>query len=446
MAEESKMNAKEKRKRAKQKLDDRKEFKKNVTQKQELTKEEIRERKKRRNKRRKKSAKKYKARYWTTGKKIALSMCVLLLVCVIIAIAFVASKMSLINIVKLDPDKLSIYDNLEYDETGYLNVALFGLDTRANDPTMGSRSDTIMIASLNRETKEVKIISVYRDTLLQQEDGSYNKANAAYSFDGVEGAISLLNKNLDLDIQHYVTVDFAALVHVIDAVGGIEVDVTEEEIPYINGYAVEIIQNTGVDTWAVTEPGLQNLTGVQATAYARIRKTLGDDFKRTERQRDVLTKTAAKLQQADLGTLNTIIDKVFPMVETNFTLTEILAYAKDITKYWFGETTGFPFEKDTMNFENAGDSVIPWTLLSNVKELHQLLFPEMSYTPSYQVQEISSEIAYLSGRTRKDDDDSYSSGYEEDDVGDDSYDEYDSGYDDSGSYYNAEDTDSDDNY
>lgn len=377
--------------------------------KKELSKEQIQARKKRR----KKSIKKYRAKYWTTGKKVLLGICIFLLLLVAAAIAFVMSKMSLIQTSKLDPDKLSIYDDLQYDETGYLNVALFGLDTRATDESMGSRSDTIMIASLNRETKEIKLISVYRDTLLQLGDGSYNKANAAYSFGGAEEAISMLNRNLDMDIQHYVTVDFAALVHVIDAVGGIEIDVQEDEVSQITGYAVEIIENTGIDSMGVFEPGLQVLNGVQATAYARIRFTEGDDYRRTERQREVLTKTAAKLQQADLGTLNTIIDKVFPMVATNFTLPEILAYAKDITKYWFGDTTGFPFEKDTMSYEDAGDSVIPWTLASNVKQLHQLLFPELSYTPSYQVQDISREIVAATGV----------GGYEEHSYQENSYDE-----------------------
>lgn len=382
--------------------------------KKKLTKEQIASRKERR----KRSTKKYRNRYWTTGKKIALGICITLLVIVAVAIAFVMSKMSMIQTSKLDPDKLSIYDDLHYEESGYLNVALFGLDTRANDESMGSRSDTIIIASLNRETKEVKLVSVYRDTLLQQGDGTYNKANAAYSFGGVEDAIAMLNRNLDLDIQHYVTVDFAALVHVIDAVGGIEIDVTEEEVSQLTGYAVEIIENTGIDSVGVTEPGVQVLNGVQATAYARIRYTDGDDYKRTERQRDVLTKTAEKLQQADLGTLNTIIDKVFPMVETNFTLSEILAYAKDIAKYWFGETTGFPFEKSTMRYENAGDSVIPQSLVSNVRKLHQLLFPELSYTPSYQVQDISSGIAAATGAGGDD-----ASGYTEQDYMDETYDE-----------------------
>lgn len=205
------------------------------------------------------------------------------LILVLAAIGVLASKMSKLETEELNPDKLSISDELTYDETGYLNVALFGLDTRENDEEMGTRSDTIIIASLNRETKEIRMASIYRDTLLQQDDGTYNKANVAYSFGEEEEAVAMLNRNFDLNIQHYVTVDFSAMVDVIDALGGIPITVQEEEIPYINGYACEIIENTGVDTWAVTEPGLQNLTGVQATAYARIRAS-GDDYQRTERR------------------------------------------------------------------------------------------------------------------------------------------------------------------
>ena len=186
-----------------------------------------------------------------------------------------------------------------------------------------------MIASLNRETLEVKVSSVYRDTLLQLNDGSLNKANSAYSFGGPEGAIAMLNENLDMDIQHYVTVNFNSLIDVIDAVGGVDINVTEEEIPYVNAYAVEIIEVTGRQSPGVSEPGLQTLNGLQATAYARIRYTAGDDFKRTERQRAVLTEVIRKLQGASLSQINKIIDKVFPEVSTNFTLTEILNYALD---------------------------------------------------------------------------------------------------------------------
>lgn len=328
--------------------------------------------------------------------KIAIGLCVFLLLIVFAAIAVVYAKMNKLDFVPLDPDKLSINDGYEYDETGYLNVALFGLDTRENDEEMGSRSDTIIIASLNRETKEVKMSSVYRDTYLQMDDRSYNKANAAYSFGEEEEAVAMLNRNLDMDIDHYITVDFSALVDVIDALDGIDVEVTEEEIPYLNNYSVEIIKNTGVDTWAVTEPGYQHLTGVQATAYARIRYTEGDDFRRTERQRLVIEKIAEKAQAASLGTLNNIIDRVLPKVRTNFTLPEILAYAKDVKKYQIGESKGFPFNLETMVL-NVGDSVIPANLEENVKELHNFLFGENGFTPSKKVCDISDEITFLTG-------------------------------------------------
>lgn len=335
----------------------------------------------------------------SVGKKIVLGILIALLILVLAAIGVLASKMSKLETEELNPDKLSISDELTYDETGYLNVALFGLDTRENDEEMGTRSDTIIIASLNRETKEIRMASIYRDTLLQQGDGTYNKANVAYSFGEEEEAVAMLNRNFDLNIQHYVTVDFSAMVDVIDALGGIPITVQEEEIPYINGYACEIIENTGVDTWAVTEPGLQNLTGVQATAYARIR-AIGDDYQRTERQREVLTQIAVKAQQANLSALNKIIDRVFPKVKTNFSLTEILAYAKDVKKYRLMESTGFPTEdgRDTMDYGNAGNVVVPVTLLSNATALHEYLFgDDEEYVPSTTVKDISQEIAYLSG-------------------------------------------------
>lgn len=329
--------------------------------------------------------------------KIALVLCVFLLLVVLAAIAVVYDKMSKLDFTQLDPDKLSISDELQLDETDYLNVALFGLDTRENDEEMGSRSDTIIIASLNRETKEVRMCSVYRDTLLQMDDKTYNKANAAYAFGEEEEAVAMLNRNLDMDIMHYVTVDFSALVDVIDALDGIDIEVTEEEIPYLNNYSVEIIENTGVDTWAITEPGYQHLTGVQATAYARIRYGGGDDYRRTERQREVLTKIAEKAQSASIGTLNTIIDKVFPKVGTNFTLPEILAYAKDVKKYRIGESGGFPYDVDTMDYGDAGNVVVPLNLESNVKRLHEFLFGENGYSPTTTVCDISDEIIYLSG-------------------------------------------------
>ena len=202
----------------------------------------------------------------------------------------------------------------------------------------------------------------------------------------------MLNKNLDMDIEKYVTVDFAALVDVIDAVGGVEIDVTEEEIPYLNNYAVEVIKNTGVDSAPVTQPGKQLLNGVQATGYARIRYTKGDDFKRAERQRAVIEQIVKKLQASNLRTINKVIDKVFSKVETNFTMTEILAYAKNAMSYKLAESQGFPKDNTTPTLTGIGSCVVPNTLESNVIALHKYFFGDDGYTPSSTVKSISSEI------------------------------------------------------
>ena len=218
---------------------------------------------------------------------------------------------------------------------------------------------------------------------LQQSDGTYNKANAAYSFGGVEEAVALLNKNLDLNIEHYVAVNFNAMIDVIDTLGGLDIELTEEEVKYTNMYCDETAVVTGRPFEEdLVGAGVHHLDGVQATSFCRIRYTKGDDFKRTERQRFVIEKIVEKLQAANLATINKIADDVFAEVGTNFTLPEILSYAKDFKKYTLGETTGFPFNKSTGTLSGIGSSVLPTDLAGDVQQLHQFFFGDDGYTPS----------------------------------------------------------------
>ena len=323
---------------------------------------------------------------WSLGKKIGVIAVSILLVLVIgggaAAAAYVTSKVDKMEVQKLDVNKLEINKEVEH-KTGYLNVALFGVDSREASLGKGTRSDTIMIASLNQETGEVKISSVYRDTILQQSDGTYNKANASYSFGGVEEAVALLNKNLDLNIEHYVAVNFNAMIDVIDTLGGLDIELTEEEVKYTNMYCDETAVVTGRPFEEdLVGAGVHHLDGVQATSFCRIRYTKGDDFKRTERQRFVIEKIVEKLQAANLATINKIADDVFAEVGTNFTLPEILSYAKDFKKYTLGETTGFPFNKSTGTLSGIGSSVLPTDLAGDVQQLHQFFFGDDGYTPS----------------------------------------------------------------
>lgn len=285
---------------------------------------------------------------------------------------------------------------------GYNTIALFGGDSREGALEEGTHADTIMIAVINNDTKEVRMVSLYRDTLTEQEDGELKKANNAYFVGGPKDAINMLNRNYDIAIEDYVTVDFKALSDTIDLLGGIEVDVTEAEAEEMNNYIQETATVTGKKANFIQKPGVQTLDGVQATTYARIRKNVGGDYKRTERQRIVIQKVAEKAKQTKISTINKIIDTVFPQVSTSFSIKELIGLASNVMRYTLGETSGFPFELTDGNIEGVGSSVIPLGLVENVEELHQFLYPEEEYNVSDKVQEIAYKIENLTGYTRDD--------------------------------------------
>ena len=278
---------------------------------------------------------------------------------------------------------------------GYRNIALFGVDARDGDLGKGTRSDTIMIASINMDTHEIKLVSVYRDTYLNLGNDSYNKCNGAYAKGGPEQAITMLNMNLDMDITDYVTVGFSGLIEAIDALGGIEIEVTEAEINHLNNYQLCMAEEMGVDYIPVTETGKQTLNGMQATAYCRIRYTKGDDFKRAERQRDVLGAMILKSKDASLSSLKDAVTAVLPSINTSLSVNEIISVLGTVAEYNVVTSEGFPFEKERapVTVGSKGACIVPTTLEENVIMLHELLYTDESYTPSKQVKELSEEIA-----------------------------------------------------
>ncbi len=338
----------------------------------------------------KKRASKKKKRMMIFGIEIA--------VILILVLGFwVVSKLDKIQKPKVEQDQIEVNESLQEStmETmkGYTTVALFGLDTReAGQLGSGNRSDTIIIANINNDTKEVKLVSVYRDTYLNLTNGKYNKCNSAYSSGGPAQAISMLNTNLDLDIEYYVSVDFAALTKTVDLLGGIDIDVDDTEIEHLNNYIVETSKVTGIQTQPLTSTGLQTLDGVQATSYCRIRYTAGDDFKRTERQREVIMQLVSKAKKMDISKVNDVIDAVFPLIATNYTNDELVAMAPQLLTYDIVDTTGFPFDKANATVKGKGSCVVPVNLEENVKQLHEYLFGNADYQPSNEVTEISSKI------------------------------------------------------
>ena len=282
--------------------------------------------------------------------------------------------------------------------SGYTTIALFGVDNRSVNNYDSGNSDSIMVCCIDNKTKEVKLISVYRDTFLDVDgEGKLYKCNYAYNHGGQKAAIAMLNRNLDLDIQNYVAVDFNGLAEAVDKLGGIELTLTDEEAKIMNDcYIGETAQVTGKEGIPVSG-GTQKLDGVQATAYCRIRYTAGDDFKRAERQRTVLKLLVDKAKQSDIATLSSLAESMLGYVSTSYTKAEIIALASDAMKYELVETSGFPMAKATGTFGSKGSVVVPCTLTDNVTALYKVLYDTDDYEPTQTVQDISSSIQSFTG-------------------------------------------------
>ena len=323
------------------------------------------------------------------------------------------SKLDKINQPVLDDSKIKVnqevqdsIDSQESTLTGYTTYALFGIDHRDKNTALGGEnSDTIIIASVNNDTKDVKLVSVYRDTLLNLGNDTYSKANAAYAYGEAEQAITMLNTNFDLNISEYATVNFNALTTIIDDLGGLDMDMSYAEIVHMNNYCVETSEETGKDYTPIELPDRPDdieavqyhyhLNGVQATSYCRIRYTASLDMGRTERQRRVIQMIVSKAKSAGLGKIFKIMDDVFPMVTTSMTKDEILQLLPTLIGYSVDDTTGFP---SSFKFSNVkGSIIVPTTLESNVIELHKFLYGDETYTPSATVLANSEKILEIVG-------------------------------------------------
>ena len=320
----------------------------------------------------------------------------------------ISAKLDKIDIQETDLSGKDIVTNDQAPQmTGYTTYALFGLDHRSKNEKLNTEnSDTIIIASINNDTKAVKLVSVYRDTLLNVKDDTYSKANSAYALGGPTQAVSMLNTNLDLNITDYVAIDFDALVTVVDCLGGLDIPLSYAEIVHMNNYCVETSEETGKSYTPVELPDPKpedeeaivdtyHLNGVQATSYCRIRYTASLDMGRTERQRRVIQMIVDKAKKAGLSTIFDIMDQVFPMVKTSVSKTEILKMIPAMIGYSIDETTGFPTDYKFATVK--GSVIVPTTLESNVLKVHQFLYGNTNYTPTEDVLNKSAQITNIAG-------------------------------------------------
>lgn len=348
-------------------------------------------------------------------KKIVLFVAEIFVLLILLVAFWGVMQAGKIQHITIEDDEVQINEEVKVNEEtgamkGYRNIAMFGVDSRDGELNKNTRTDTIMIASINMDTGEVKYVSVLRDTYLNLSNDKYGKCNSAYNSGGAKQAISMLNMNLDMNITDFVTIGFDGLIDVIDAVGGIEIDVQQNEIVHLNNYQISMVgKQTGtvnangepeyyaepyVEYTPVEKAGLQKLNGLQATAYCRIRY-VGNDFGRTQRQRTVVKKVAEKALTLNPATLNKIAEAVFPKVATSLELSEILELLSGITNYSLGENASFPFDGHlaTGNIGKKGSCVVPTTLEDNVILLHEFFFGDEEYTPSETVIKCSQKVA-----------------------------------------------------
>ena len=323
----------------------------------------------------------------------------ILIILAIIAVAsgyfFIRGKLDQMQQVDIDENNLNVSATVAENLSGYRNIAIYGVDSRDSELGEGNRSDCIIIASINNDTKEIKLISVYRDTYVDIDGYGLDKITHAYSYGGPELALKTLNENLDLNVTEFVTVNFDAVADAVNALGGVEINIQADEIDYLNSYLAETSRVTGLETEEITETGLQTLDGVQAVAYSRIRYTEGGDYRRTERMRTVIEAMFEKLQTKSLGEINDLADQILPEVYTNIEPNEIISLAPTIIQYEISDSIGWPY--DVRGITTDRWYSVPVTLESNVQQLHEEAFGEENYTPSEAVQEISDRIESETG-------------------------------------------------
>ena len=334
--------------------------------------------------------------------------------------AWINRSMDKMNQDTLDSSQIQINSEVKANTdlsqmSGTQVIALVGVDARGvegSELAESMNSDTIILCCIDHDKQEIRMVSIMRDTWMNMakytdEYYEFDKANSAYNRGGPESMLSMLNTNLDFALTDYVTVNFKALADAIDVLGGLDIEMTNAECVHANNYNREVSEAQGVEYEAIPYDEdlgddyseVRHVSGALATSYARIRYGGGDDAKRTSRQRIVINLMVQKLKQNPTK-IPEILDKVMGNVSTSLTKNEILELGMHAVTYTMGTSYAYPFQLCYgENVVNAlgEDVVIPVTLEFNVRELHEYLYPRLSYEPSAAVTEYSDYIARKSG-------------------------------------------------
>lgn len=275
---------------------------------------------------------------------------------------------------KIKPkERVNIQKPNQNINTKTINVILFGIDAR--DLNAPSRSDTIIIVSINPQNKKVKLISLMRDMYIKIPGKGENRINAAYAFGGPELALKTINENFDLNITDYATVNFYGFEKIIDQVGGVEINVKEDEIKYINSYMKETAKLFGGEYREVKTAGLQTLNGRQALGYSRIRYVGHGDYERTERQRRVLTEVFNKVKNQSIPKKIGLINNMLPYIETNLSRSQIINLVtmfSNLDEYQI-EQLRIPIDNSYKSQKIHGMAVLVPDIEKNKNAIHEFL-------------------------------------------------------------------------
>ena len=267
------------------------------------------------------------------------------------------------------------------DDNEIINIAFFGLDRR--EVSDASRSDAILILSIDGKHKKIKISSVMRDTYVEIKDHGKTKINHAYAYGGPQLAIRTLNENFNLSIRDYVTVDFFILEKLVDAIGGVNLEVKQDQIAQLNGLIAEIAKIEKKTTTPITKSGPQTLNGLQTVSYSRIRHEAGDDYARTERQRLVLSVILTKIQSLGVTQFPSVVTKILPFTETSMDSMKIMDLGKKVitSKTTTLEQERFPLDGYSEGKTMAGVWYLVTDMKATVDQLHKFIFEDIKPVP-----------------------------------------------------------------
>ena len=313
----------------------------------------------------------------------------------LLAVAFFMVRRSLGTIERTELDQSMLCTvNEDPNMKGYQNIALFGVDDQDNTiRDKGSRTDSIIIASINKRNHKVKLLSVYRDTYVSIY-GEYNKINAAYSFGGPQLAVQTLNRNLDLNITDFATVNFKALADAVDTVGGIELTIkTEKELENLNDYIGNMNKINGGDSPRFDSVGTYTFDGNQAVAYSRIRYMEGGDHERSNHQRLVVDGIVKKVKRNPL-VIPRLTSTVLPQCKTSLSSTDMTSLLATLLLTDITDSQGYPFDSSDARY-NGIYYGFPKTARSNAAKAHLYLFGTEDYQVSDELGKISDKIQYI---------------------------------------------------